>query len=126
MDLESGEVHCYSGPGPKSQSRTYTLSAQGVTLSVTGVAADGSAISQQSTFNYDGKDYPISGSPDYDTLALKRVNGSTVKSQLKLKGAVVGTTTRSISDHGKVMTLTTKAKSAKGVDIDWVLVFDKQ
>jgi len=30
-------------------------SAQGVTLSVTGVAADGSAISQPSTFNYDGK-----------------------------------------------------------------------
>jgi len=114
------------GPGPKSQSRTYTQSAQGVTLSVTGVAADGSAISQQSTFNYDGKDYPISGSPDYDALSLKRVNGSTTKAQMKLKGAVVGTTTRSISDHGKVMTLTTKAKSAKGVDLDWVMVFDKQ
>lgn len=124
--LNLGKSKFTPGPGPKSQSRTYTQSAQGVTLNVTGVAADGSAISQQSTFNYDGKDYPISGSPDYDTLSLKRVNGSTVKSELKLKGAVVGTTVRSISGHGKVMTLTTKAKSAKGGDIEWVMVFDKQ
>ena len=116
------------GPAPKSQTRTYAQSAQGVTLTVTvtGVAADGSAISQQSTFGYDGKDYPISGSPDYDALSLKKVNGSTVKADMKLKGAIVGTTTRSISGHGKVLTLKTKAKSAKGTDYEAVMVFDKQ
>ena len=124
LNLEKSKVT--PGPAPKSQTRTYAQSVQGITLTVTGVAADGSAISQQSTFNYDGKDYPISGSPNYDAISLKKVNGSTVKSEMKLKGAVVGTTTRSISDHGKVLTLKTKAKSAKGADIDAVLVFDKQ
>ena len=114
------------GPAPKSQTRTYAQTDQGTTLTVTGVAADGSSISQQATFKYDGKDYPISGSADYDTLALKKVNGSTVKSTLKLGGKVVGSATRTISAHGKVLTLKIKATNAKGVPYEAVAVFDKQ
>jgi hypothetical protein len=62
------------GPAPKSQTRTYADTPDGTALTVTGVAADGSAVSGQSTFKYDGKDYPITGSADYDTLSLKRIN----------------------------------------------------
>src|ERR1700727_1163757 len=68
------------GSAPKSETRTYTEDKDGTSLTVSGVAADGSAISQQSTFKYDGKAYPISGSPDYDALELKRVKRGTVKS----------------------------------------------
>jgi hypothetical protein len=114
------------GPAPKSQTRTYTQSADGTTLTVTGVAADGSAMSGQSTFKYDGKDYAITGSPDYDTLALKKVNGHTVSSVQKKDGKVVGSTTRTISAHGKVLTLTSKGKNAKGASFHNVAVFDKQ
>jgi len=114
------------GPAPKSQTRTYAQTEQGISLTVTGVAADGSAISQQSTFKYDGKDYAISGSADYDAISLKKVNGSTVKSQMKLGGKVVGSTTRTISTHGKVLTLRTKATNAKGAPYDYVAVYDKQ
>jgi hypothetical protein len=114
------------GPAPKSQTRTYAQSAQGVEMTFIGVAADGSPVSGQSTFNYDGKDYPITGSPDFDTLSLKRVNGTTVKAVMKLSGKVVGSTTRSISEHGKVMTLSSKGTNAKGAPYDNVAVFDKQ
>lgn len=114
------------GPAPKSQTRTYAQSAKGTSLTVNGVAADGSTVSQQSTFDYDGKDYPITGSPDYDTLALRRVSGSRAKSTMKRDGKVVGTTTRTISAHGKVLTLSSKFKDAKGVAQDNVAVFDKQ
>ena len=114
------------GPAPQSQTRTYTQSADGTTLNVTGVAGDGTAISQKSTFKYDGKDYPFTGSPDYDALALKRVNGSTVNSTMKRGGKAIGTTVRSVSDHGKVLTLTTNAKNAMGKKFHWVAVFDKQ
>src|SRR5580692_5163538 len=44
----------------KSQTRTYTESAKGVSVKVNGVGADGSTLSQQSTFKYDGKSYPMS------------------------------------------------------------------
>jgi hypothetical protein len=114
------------GPAPKSQTRTYAETAQGTALTVTGVAADGSPISGQSTFKYDGKDYPITGSPDYDTLSLKRINGSTVKSTQKKAGKPVGTTTRTISAHGKVLTLSSKGTDAKGTPYDNVGVYDKQ
>lgn len=114
------------GPAPKSQTRTYTQSAQGTALTFQGVAADGSPMSGQSTFKYDGKDYPITGSADYDMLSLKRLNGTTVRSTMKRAGKPVGTTIRSVSGHGKVMTLSTKAKDVKGVPFDWVAVYDKQ
>jgi hypothetical protein len=114
------------GPAPTSQTRTYAVSAQGTALTFSGVAADGSPVSGQSTFNYDGKDYPITGSPDYDTLSLKRINGSTVKGVLKLSGKVVGSATRSISAHGKILTLTSKGTDAKGKAYHNVAVFDKQ
>jgi hypothetical protein len=114
------------GPAPKSQTRTYAQTPDGVALTVTGVAADGSAISQQSTFKYDGKDYPITGSADYDTLSLKRVNGSTVKSVQKKGGKFAGTTVRSVSGHGKILTLTSKGKSASGARFNNVAVYDKQ
>src|ERR1700719_147379 len=72
-----------AGAAPQSQTRTYTQSADGTSLTVTGVSADGTALSQKATFKYDGKDYPFTGSPDYDALALKKVNGSTVNSTMK-------------------------------------------
>jgi hypothetical protein len=115
-----------AGMAPQSQARAYTQSADGTSLSVTGVSADGTAISQKSTFKYDGKDYSFSGSPDWDEIALKKVNNSTVNSTLKLGGKPVGTAVRSISDHGKTLTLTTNAKNAKGKKYHAVAVFDRQ
>jgi hypothetical protein len=114
------------GPAPKSQTRTYTQSDDGISLSFNGVAADGSPMSGQSTFKYDGKAYPITGSPDYDALSLKRVNGSTVRSTMLRAGKPVGVTTRTISDHGKVMTLSTKVTGIDGKTHENVTVFDKQ
>jgi hypothetical protein len=114
------------GPGPKSATRTYAQTADGIALTYSGVAADGSPISGQSTFKYDGKDYPITGSPDFDTISLKRVNATTVKSTQKKNGAVIGWTTRSVSAHGKVLTLSSKGKDAKGAPFHSVAVYDKQ
>ena len=114
------------GPAPKSQTRTYAQTADGTTLTINGVGADGSTISGQSTFKYDGKDYAITGSPDFDTLALKRVNGSTVTSVQKKNGKVVASTTRTISAHGKVLTLSSKGKDSKGASYHNIYVFDKQ
>ena len=113
-------------PAPKSMSRTYAAAANGTEMTVTGVAADGSAISQQATLTYDGKDCAFTGSPDFDSLSLKKINGTTVKSQQKKGGKAVGTTTRTVSDHGKVLTLSSSLKTAKGGTIHDVTVYDKQ
>lgn len=114
------------GPAPKSQTRTYSVDADGVTLSVKGVGADGTPLSQESTFKYDGKAYAMKGAGDYDAISLKRVNGNTVKSTMMKAGKPVGTATRTVSAHGKVLTLSTKATDANGKAYDNVAVYDKQ
>jgi hypothetical protein len=114
------------GPAPKSGTRTYTETADGVSFTFTTVAADGTTTTGQATYRYDGKDYPVTGSPNYDTLAVKKINGTTALSTLKLGGKVVGHTTRSVSEHGKVLTLKSKGKTAKGSKFEDTAVYDKQ
>lgn len=111
---------------PKSQTRAYKATADGIDMMFTGVAADGSAVNGKSTFKYDGKDYPISGSADFDMLSLKRIDATTIESTQKKAGKAVGTTTRSVSGDGKVLTLKSKGTTAKGQAYDNVMVFDKQ
>jgi hypothetical protein len=114
------------GPAPKSDSRTYVESAQGVTVTVNVVSASGSTISEHSTYAYDGKDYPITGNPREDALSLKRLNARTTIITQKLSGKVVGTETRVISADGKVMTISAKGTNANGLPFEQVAVYDKQ
>ena len=114
------------GPAPKSQMRAYVATADGIDMMYTGVAADGSAVNGKSTFKYDGKDYPITGSPDFDVLSLKRVDATTIESTQKKAGKTTGMTVRTVSGDGKVLMLKSKGTSAKGDAYDNVMVFDKQ
>ena len=77
-----------SGTGMKSQTRVYTQGADGITLKVDGVAADGTAVSQECTYKYDGKDYAFKGGPNFDTLTLKQVDAHKVESTQKKAGTV--------------------------------------
>jgi hypothetical protein len=124
LNLHKSNIH--GNRAPKSMTRTYSAAAGGTQMQVTGVAHDGSAISQSATLTYDGKDCAFSGSSDFDTISLKKINGSTVESHLKKDGNVVGTTTRTISGKGAVLTLSTVMKTAKGGTTHDVSVYDKQ
>jgi opacity protein-like surface antigen len=114
------------GPAPKSQTRSYVATADGIAMTYTGVAADGSAVNGKSTFRYDGKDYPISGSADFDTLSLKRIDATTIESTQKKAGKATGMTVRTVAGDGKILTLKSKGTDAKGKAYDNVMVFDRQ
>jgi hypothetical protein len=118
----------YSSPdrAPKSQTRTYTQSEDGTALTITTVTADGSSVTQKSTFKYDGKPYPFSGSPLYESLTLKQVDAHTVKSTQWKAGKATGETTRKISPDGKTMTVTTTGKDAKGKPYKDEGVYDRK
>jgi hypothetical protein len=124
LDLAKSKFN--PGPAPKSQTRMYAATADGIDLTYTGVAADGSAVNGKSSFKYDGKDYAITGSADYDTLSLKRIDANTIESTQKKAGKPVGKTVRTVSSDGKVMTLRSKGTDAKGKSYDNVMVFDRQ
>lgn len=115
-----------AGNAPKSITRTYASAGGATTLTVTGVASDGSAINQSATLTYDGKDVAWSGSTAFDTVTAKKVNGTTVKTELKKDGKVVGHSTRTITSKGKVLTIATAMKTAKGGTTHETAVYDKQ
>ena len=124
LDTAASKYH--GGETPKSMTRVYSAGATGTDMKVTGVAADGTAISQTATLTYDGKDCAVTGAPLYDTMSLTKVNGSTVKAELKKGGKVVGHTTRTISGKGTVLTLASAWKTAKGGTTHDLAVFKKQ
>jgi hypothetical protein len=92
----------------------------------TSVGADGKEIVAKSTFKVDGKDYPLTGFANFDSLSLKQVDDLTVHSTQKKGGKVVGATTRTVSKDGKVLTLKSKGTGATGVAYDNVMVYDKK
>ena len=114
------------GPAPKSLTVTIEPSGQGVKVTTKGVDAQGKPIETSYTANYDGKDYPVAGQPDWDAIALKRIDATTVEMSRKKAGKVVQTVTRVVSKDGKVYTSTAKGTNGKGETINNVLVFEKQ
>ena len=113
-------------PTPKSESRTYVMAGQDIRATSNGVDSAGKATAGAWTVNYDGKDRPMTGNPDSDTLSLKRIDAFSTEFMQKRAGKVVITGTRTISRDGKVMMITTKGTNAKGQAINDVQVFEKR
>lgn len=114
------------GPLPRSQTRTYEVTGQQLRSVQKGVDAEGKPTLVQFTANYDGKDYPYTGSPDFDTLALTRVDKFTVSFTQKRAGKVALTGTRVISKDGRTMTISGKGTNAKGQPMGFMFVFEKR
>jgi len=75
---------------------------------------------------FDGKDYPIVGSPFVDTVAYERVDSHTLKGTVKKAGQVVTTETAIVSQDGKTLTGTYSGTDLNGKRVNAVAVFDKQ
>jgi hypothetical protein len=114
------------GPAIKSQTRVYSQTAQGITLNMKTVGADGMETTTQTTYHLDGKDYPVTGTPDYDSLSAKQLDPNTAQFTLKKAGKAIGTTTRTVSKDGKTLKATSTVTDAKGMKSEDVTVYDRQ
>ena len=114
------------GPAPKSQTRIYAESAQGMTVTVKTTAADGKESTTNLTFKEDGKSYPAGSTPDFDMVSVTRVDALTVHVSQTKAGATVATVVRTVSKDGKTLTVAQKGTHASGVKFDDVSVYDKQ
>ena len=125
--LNAAKSEARGGPTlAKSDTRTYTKSDGGVSFTWKRVTAEGKDITVTSTITYDGKDYPIKGSPDVDAGNAKRVDTHTVETTLKRDGKVVGQSKRTVSKDGKTLTVVTKGTNANGDPFEVSLVYDRQ
>ena len=114
------------GPGWRSQVRTYHATEGGASVSWTGVGASGDTMHVSYDYTYDGKDYPMVGSANYDTVNAVPVDARTVRSEEKRDGKVVGIAIRKVSADGKVLTITDEGTNRKGEKFSQVLVFDRE
>jgi len=114
------------GPGPKSLTVKIEPAGKGVKVTAEGVDSEDKPFATEFTANYDGKDYPITGSQMADTVSLKRTGPRTARRIDKKDGKVVQTANRVIAKDGKSYTFTAKGKNAKGQRYHNVQVYDRQ
>jgi hypothetical protein len=114
------------GPAPRSNTLKIEASGQGEKVTAEGVDAAGTPTKTQYTANFDGKDYPLTGPQNADTVSLKRIDARTTERTDKKGGKVVMTFTRVVSQDGKTMTVTIKGTDAQGQTVSNVNVWEKQ
>ena len=113
-------------PVPKSATTTIEAVGMGTKVVVDQVLADGTKRHWEFTANYDGKDSPVTGNPDVDTVARTRIDANTVQTISKKGGKVTITQMSVVSSDGKTRTVTTKGVNASGQQVNNVAVYEKQ
>ena len=82
------------GLAPMSETRVYEpWEKDGVKASFNVVGTDGKTVTLGYSAHYDGKDYKVTGSPEWDAIALTRVDANTVEATQK-KGLFTDLSTR--------------------------------
>jgi len=113
-------------PAPKSSVRTYSATADGLKVVIHSVDADGATHDLSSTFTYDGKQHPVTGATDYDTIAVTRVGPRKSKTDMIRGGQTIGHLSRVVSADGKTMTMTLNTTNAQGQPEQTIDIYEKQ
>jgi hypothetical protein len=116
------------GKPPKSQNIRVDVEGDGVKDTIDTSDAEGKAFNFSYVAKYDGKDYPISGTPPngYESVALKRIGDHTLETTYKRGGQVVFTGKTALSKNGKVWTTTQTGTYPDGRQFNNTVVRNKQ
>jgi hypothetical protein len=84
----------------------------------------------KSTFSYDGaidgKEYPVTGTAGAGKMTIRRVNPTTIESELRSSdGALLETAKTTISADGKRLTRDIKG-AGPGGEVSWTETYDRQ
>jgi hypothetical protein len=113
---------------PKTQEivRREVSGANGFRITVDRLDPQGAVAHTEYVAKLDGKDYPAAGSPDYDAVAMKRLDANTLIMVNKKRGAVVRMIRTTVSNDGKTSTTVAVGYNARGVAFHTVTVLEKQ
>ena len=115
------------GPPPRGSTLTFQAQGQSLTATVEGINAQGNPTKVvHGPYLYDGKPYPVTGAPGYDSASYKILSDSTDEIVRTKAGKVVQTVTEVLSEDGKTLTFTIKGVNPNGPLIDNVAVYEKQ
>jgi hypothetical protein len=123
--LNAAKSKFAEGTAPTSTTVTIEAAGQAIKVTTRTVRMSGKVVETHYTAYYDGMDYPVEGTADYDTVSLKR-NGMTVEGTRKKNGKVVQLYQRVISEDRKTMTVATTGIDAEGHALNSVAVYERR
>jgi len=110
-----------------SQTLTITTQGNGYKMVIYAEFVDAKPTHSESVVNLDGQERQVTGEPGYDATMGSRVDAKTFDLVTKKAGKEVSSMRYAVSEDGKTLTLSMKAKNAKGEDVSGVSsVFDRQ
>ena len=112
------------GPAPTTETRTYVRKGEDVIGVIQRAFPDGRRVRIEYTANYD-REYPVTGTEEYDHVVLKRIDRYTSEAVLSHAGRVFGTARRVIAADGKSMTITFRRDSESVVSVLNVAYYEK-
>ena len=115
-------------PGATRNTTVTCAPAKGdmIKCTVDGVDKDGKPVHWTWVGKFDGKPYQIRGSPSFDTLTYKPVNGRTNETTATKVGKVVMTATITVAKDGKSRVVTLIGMDASGQKFTDTTYYDKQ
>lgn len=123
------EANSKFGPGSaRNQTVVYEIAGTGdnVKIIVDGMDKDGKPIHSEWTGKFDGKDYPVTGSPVEDARTYTKVDDRTLEFTSKKGGKAFVTGRVVISADGKSRTVTTTSTDSSGNKIQNTAAYDRQ
>jgi hypothetical protein len=93
------------GPGPKSETRTYQLTGEGIRAVIVRTHQNGRVETIEYGADYDSVNHVI-GTPDYDAVQLTRISAYVSEATLSHAGKQLGTARREIAKDGMTMVIT--------------------
>jgi hypothetical protein len=113
------------GPAPKSMTLTYAVAPGGLKIAAHVVPAEGPDQHWEMTYKSDGKDYPVTGNPNADSISHQGMQDGRTQSTFKKGGKVTAVNLRTLSADGKTLTIESKGTDDKGQPMHNVQVFEK-
>lgn len=115
------------GPGaPKNSVVVYQAEGDHVRVTVDGTDDDGKPIHNEWTGEFDGKDYPVIGDPNFDARSYTMIDDRTLGFNFKKGGKLKASGRIEVSTDGKSRTVTMRGIDAKGKKVMSAAVYDKQ
>lgn len=116
-------------PGPLAQSATVKTEDLGngeFKTTVDSLLADGTKEHWEATYARDGKDYPSTGNPNFDTVAVALSDASTINVTQKKGGKVVATIVGKVSADGTTITSNVSGTNPEGQPVSSTIVSERQ
>jgi hypothetical protein len=111
---------------PKNHTVSYEAAGDDIKVTVDGTDGSGAATHNEWTGKFDGKCYAVTGDSTADQRCYRIINSRTMTFTNNMAGKVVLNGRIVISMNGKMRTVTTTTRNAKGKRVTSTAVYDKQ